>query len=839
MNPEQHPLNMDYQIIQMPDRGINRRFPAKKLPDGYWRTAINILILPGSFSRRKGSTLLHTPGSGGVPTGCTLWDFLEYHDEVLTQDKMLLLLEDSGGATELWAKARATGGSYGNFAQVTWTGTLAAWSDNLLGTSYPYPQIVRVPLGVRIIPVDADADAQILYFREYDAPYGIFDRTQQPRSIIAADDGELFTEARLLEPREIPITEIKVQASVYDGSQGNLGPYTTYYYGYTLVYDDGQEGLPWARDSRSQIPDDIYFHKDNWYMAGIVNLNSEDHLVEIHVTADAIVATTPTTIPLRVIGINIWRAKLEGVGAPVGVEQILHDFRLLGFVSFGRKEAIGDYYNTAYTFTDVQPSDEGGYLKRFDMGINLTTGTQRWSSASTLKPVNAAVRITAVAGDEDHDLVGDVFRIEAQGTPSDQDIDVYDPEAVLDTGTAYSGEIVEGIMAYGSDLDYHAQILDMQNDISASPEMWSHLGVAEGEYTITATGKIALMAFGRMLLFNCYIDGERFPALMAASLVGRYDTFSSGEQFPFDWDGGEPIVDAAFTGTGLLVFKERQVGDHRVMEDSVGLIVTNRDFLSDDGLCSKRSVITIEGSVFFAGWKGIYEYTEGEGFKRISQGIKVTDQMGKTLYLGGVEKIYKLMDADDLKLAAGAWDADNRKYILSVPIDNGSVTWDDITDPVIASNHLNDNYICFEWSIDDQVWGLSDMPIRGARPGVDGELFTTDLTDIDQQLAAYGEEQETNIRAYAESPWMGGSVIQLVKAKVLYKGGPLNISFYHNKGDRAKTITLPDTVNGEASIESRVGIGGNPVWLVIESESEFTIQQIELAGRQLEKVLNR
>ena len=195
---------MDYQLIQMPDRGVNRRYPSVMLPKGYWRTAINVIILPGSFSRRKGSTQLHTPGSGGVPASSTLWDFLEYHDGIIDQDKMLLLLEDAGGATELWSKARAPGGSYGNFAQVTWTGVLAAWSDNLLGTSHPYPQIIRVSPGVRIIPVDVDADAQILYFREYDAPYGIFDRTQQPRSIIAADDGELFTEARLLEPREIP-----------------------------------------------------------------------------------------------------------------------------------------------------------------------------------------------------------------------------------------------------------------------------------------------------------------------------------------------------------------------------------------------------------------------------------------------------------------------------------------------------------------------------------------------------------------------------------------------------------------------------------------------------------
>ena len=78
-----------------------------------------------------------------------------------------------------------------------------------------------------------------------------------------------------------------------------------------------------------------------------------------------------------------------------------------------------------------------------------------------------------------------------------------------------------------------------------------------------------------------------------------------------------------------------------------------------------------------------------------------------------------------------------------------------------------------------------------------------------------------------------------MKTKILYEDGPLNMHFYRNNGIRTKTISLSDTIDGEASMESRVGVGGNPVWFVIESESEFTVKQIELAGKQLEKVLNR
>ncbi len=829
---------MDYQVIPMPDRGMNRRLPAVKLPAGYWPTVINADILPGSFSRRKGSSQLHTPGSGGVPAGCTLWDFLELHEEELTQDKMLLLLEDSGGATELWAKSRADGGSYGDFAQVTWTGVLAAWSDNLLGTVYPYPEIIRVPLSARIIPVDINADAQVLYYREYDAPYGIFDRTQQPRSIIAADDGELFTEARLLEPRHIPRAEIRILPQNYTGTQGNLGPYEAYFYGYTLVYDDGQEGLPWGRDSRNKIPDDIYLHSDGWPGLGGFH-NDDDGTIELQITVNAIVAATTTDIPLRVVGMNIWRSKMTGFGAASGVEQVHSDFRLLGFASFGKKDAIGDYYETDVSFANVTPSNPSGFLKRFDVGVNLTSGSTRWSSDGALSPVNAALRITAVAGDEDHALVGDVFRIEAQGSPSDQDIDVYDPEAVLSTGTAYSGEIVEGILAYGSDGDYHAQILDNQNDLSFNPEMWSYLGVTTGEFSIAAIGKVGVLAHGRLFLFNCYIEDEYFPARMAPSLRGRYDTFASAEMLDFDWDGGEAVKGAAFTGTGLLVFKERQVGDFRVGEDQLGMVFSDREFKKDDGLCSKRTIVDAENRVFFAGWEGIYEFTDGKGFRRISQGIQARDATGKTVYLGGVEEIYDLMDDDDLRLATGGWDPEKRKYVLCVPIVNGSVTWDDITDPIPAPVNLDDNYVTFEWAVDDQAWNLSDRAVRGSEPGVDGEWFTTDLTDIDQQLAAFGSEQETNIHLYAESFHMGGAVVKLTKVKTRYEGGPLLIKSYSKQGRAGPVVALSDTIKGEQEVQRRLGTGGNPVWLVIESESELSVKELAAAGSQLDKVLNR
>lgn len=821
---------MKYEPLQLPVLGMNRKKPAIGLPPGFWRTVVNSDLYPGKFRRRKGSTQLHTPDSGGVPAGCTLWDFLEMHEEELGQDKMLLLLEDSGGATELWKKIRAAGGSYGDFSQVTWAGTLDAWSDNLLGTSFPYPKILRVPLSARIIPTDADAEARILFYQELASGFSLFAKTQGIISIA----GQHFHEARILDPREIETDVIAMTPTSFDGTNGDLGPYKAYYYCYTIVYEDGQESLPWIKDSRSKIPDDVYW-AGSWYgLAGWHN--HEDAAACLNFTVPIISTTTPTKVPLRIAGINVWRAAQEGFGAASGVVQTLGDFHLLGFISFGRTGAIGDYYETQHSFSGVTPTVPSGYLKRFDTGINLTASTSRWGSSGALSPVDCALRITAVAGDETHALVGEFYRIEDHGTPTDQDIDVYDPNNDLATDTAHSGVIVEGILAYGADTKFHAQLLDMQDDISASPEMWSVLGVTPGEYTIAAQGKYGSLARGRMTLANCYIEGKHHPSRACMSLRGRYDTFPSYQQMEFDWDGGEPIEGPlTYTGTGVLVFKDHQVGFFNIDEDDLNVYVAQSEILEEDGLASAESIVKAWNAVFWAGYKGIWMFMEGYGFLKISDGEYSKTEKPR----GGIQEIFDLMHDDDKALCASYYNPETRKVGFCVPIVSGSNDWDDILDPITAPTGLNDSYVSFEFDFTGPAWNLADPAIRKSRKGVEGELFSTDFTDIDQWNANYGSEQETSIILYAESPWMGGIVVKLTAIKSIYKDGPLYISMYRETGLRGPSIVLPDTLGDQKTVQRRLGTGGNPLWLVAEARDEIEVRELHLAGRGLERVVDR
>jgi len=829
---------MRYSALDMPVLGMNRRIDSTKLPPGMWRTLVNLDIYNQSWRRRKGSSQLHTPGSGGVPAGCTIWDFLEAYEEELAQDKMLLVLEDSVGATKLWSKERAAGGSYGNFAQRTWCGVLASWSDNLLGTSFPYPKIIKLPRSYRIIPTDADSDAEILFYRQYDSGCKLFEKTGFPATL--PNDQHLFTEARLIEPREIPVSEIKITGTAQDGSEGDLGPYTTYYYGYTLVYEDGQESLPWFNDSRTKIPDDIYFRGTavdgtSWFMAGVVNSNSDDELIELHIEVDAINLTTPTAIPLRIAGINVWRAKMTGVGEP-GVKEILSDFHLLGFVSFGRTGAIGDYYETLYALGNVTPTNPSGNLKRFDVGLNLTSSGTRWNSSETLSPVNAAIKITAVDGDSSHALVGNVYSIESHGTPTDQDIDVYDHQGDLSTSTPYSAVFVDGILAYQSDGDYHAQLLDNMDDISANPEMWSYLGVTPGELSLKATGKHGSVIRGRMFLANCYIEDEHYPAMVCASIHGKHDSFASIYQMNFDWDGGEPIVGPIIdTGMGMLIFKERQVGFFALDEDDIYISTAQVQILKEDGLASAEAIIEAGDYVFFAGNNAIWAFREGYGFLKISEGQYSQDDPS----IGAIQKIFDNMHNDDKALASAYYVPETRKVGFCVPIVNGTYDWDDILDPVLAHSSFNDSYVSFEFDFIKRAWSLADPAIRKARMGVGGELFTTDFTDIDQQLADFGSEQETHIRAFAEPPWLGGFLAKIIGFKSKYKDGSVLISVHKDSGQKILSVTMPDTKGETEDFEDRFGVAGNPLWIAIETENESEIISLELAGRLLKRVVER
>lgn len=792
---------MPWVPIVDPSRGMSRTIPPAELPDGAWWMLCNIDLYPGKFRRRKGTTQVHSVIG---PAGTTIMDLIEFNDPLNDdQDVMLALCKKSDDSLAIYRKVRAAGGSYGAFSQVTFTGVLETLGDTDLLASEPYGTLVRTPTGARVIPGKADADAKRLYFREFPDGYQIYAKTGSPLTV---PNGQvLFTDARLFEPVDVHDSEFSFVNAAWSGSEnGDLGPFKRYVYAYTLVYDDGQESLPWIEASKSRIPDDLII---GGKFGGITVASPEDETITIKAQVDAMALSTPTGLPLRLIGINVWRAAFTGANTLEGEEGVLGDFHLLGFMSMNPTGLEGDYYDTGLSFSAVQPSNPSGSLKRFDTGIDLQTGTSSpWNNVTTAAspwpPTGAAIVITAVDGDTTDALVGSVFGIEDWGTPDQQNIDVNDPGADLDTATNYSAKIVEGIFAPHSDGDYYALLTDSQDDISANPELWSALGVAEGETDLEIVGAVGGFHGNRLWQFDLRYDGERHAAEGVPSKPGKYDSFSTLDTIEFTWDGGEPIVGFAFVGNTLLVFKRRSVGQFRVGEDAAGVVLADGEPLMDDGLASRHSIVVERGTAFWAGYRGMWMYSEAGGFQRISE--------------NAVEELWAKIDDDDKELTGGGWDPETRKYVAAVPIVNGSTTWDDMFDPVSAPGGLTASRIAFEFDTRTGGWGLSDRSFRFSRRGVQGEWYTSDFSELRQQLAAYGDESETYVRWAAITPWLAGlGPAGLTSMKFIYKDGPVYVKGYRNEGEDVTYSQFPDSNEARRLVEARVGMTGAAVYAML------------------------
>lgn len=820
---------MKQRPVEMPTAGMNRHRPPDSMGP-FWRTLINLDVLHGKWNRRKGSTLLHEDNADGIPQNATIWDFFEGNEQELSQDRMLLLLEDSGGATELWSKERPGGGSYGNFTQITWQGILAAWTDANLGTAFPYPRIIRVPRSWRIAPGKIDSSVQLLYFREYPADYQLFANSIEPKTM--PNSQRLLEEATLLEPVDMG-NRILVAFSVDDGTMGTLAKGNKYRYCYTLVYDDGQESLPWYHSRRSRIPEDLIY-ADNVVLEFTSGVKHGAARILVTLTDDP-QGSVPTQRSWRIIGINVWRSRED-------VEDVIGDFYLLGFVSFDETDAENNYYETDHDVTGANPTGAAGKTTiTMDQKV-VGESDARWEGNNTatqdIGPTYACFKVTEVAGNPSHALVGNLYLITDRNMGTNYEIEVDDPDNDLGAQSDVDGVIVEGVAGYDSVGGYyHAMLFDHLDDISASPELWSSIAVLPGEYTIRATGKVAKFAYDRLFLFNCYIDGEHRPADAVVSPPYRYDTFGAANRKTFAWDGGESIVTAEFTGTGLLIFKERSVGDYLVHADGLDFVTSEREIFTDDGICGEEAELAAGGAVFFAGWQGIYRFTEGEGFTMISNGPR--DQQGAQV--GGIQEIYDLMDDDDKALISVGWNPESRKVLFTCPIINGTVTWDDIMDPTPASGLLDGNYVTFEWNPYRPGWSLSDLNARKFRRGVDGELFTcpTGYDQIDQQNAAFGSEQETNILGVAETPWWAGDVVRLIAAQLTWYDGPVTVSLYGGDGMIIGSSDFSDTQGAREVLSHRFGGGGNPVYIVIESRFKHEVHRLAVKLKGLPEVEDR